>query len=129
VTKSFREVYLLKKKLQFLFPNKTFYFPPKANWCCVDHKALAFIKHRARDLTCFMQEVVDSLDLWECKAVRQFFNVSEASFNPTLGEKGIEGWLLKDSGGYNSGFSRQWGDFISIKQWRWFKFNKEQITW
>ncbi len=101
----------------------------KQNMCCVSHKSSNFVQTRAEHMRTALQLLLDIDACWQNNAVREFLGVSTMSFNPTFGPKPIEFWAKKASGGFQEGYSNQWGDWMTMRTWRWFQLHKSFINW
>lgn len=89
-----------------------------------------FILERAKVMCKYLQDLLDAVVLFnKVEYFRQFMNVSRISFNPDLGRKGKEGYLIKCSGGYVEKFSRKTGDYFNMWSWRYFVISDNCITW
>ena len=78
---------------------------------------------RAENMCEIIQYIVDNPLLWNCVQVREFLEIGPNSFDPFYGDKGPEGYLWKISGGYQAGFSRSTGDYVSVGNRRWVSFS------
>ena len=88
-----------------------------------------YLRLRAENMCEIIQYIVDNPLLWNCVQVREFLEIGPNSFDPFYGDKGPEGYLWKISGGYEAGFSRSTGDYVSVGNRRWISFSPTQITW
>ncbi len=89
-----------------------------------------FLQERAKVMTKYLQDICDQKIIFENnKLFRANLNISSISFNPDLGRKGKEGYLIKCSGGYIEKFSRKTGDFFNVWTWRYFVLTENSIAW
>ena len=102
---------------------------PKRNLCCFGHKPANFIETRAEQMRNALQQLLEVEEFWNYPMVREFIHVSPSSFNPTFGPKPLEFWAKKSSGGFHTGYSRKWGDYFTMKVWRWLVVHKNSIRW
>ena len=102
---------------------------PKFLKICINHNERAFVADRAQKIGYYLQNLVDKEELFTVRRLRHFLEVSAASFDPSLGRKGKEGFLNKSSGGYVEKFSRKYGDYIQHSRNRWFILHDTHISW
>lgn len=141
ITKSFSEVKTLLRKVRYLktlglssAERKMLKLPSEMmeyfrQFVCCDNRKERIITERAHNITRVLQYIVDTEKLWEDDSVKKFLEVGPRSFDPFFGEKGVECYLSKSSGGYTAGYSRTCGDYFTVRQNRWIVFTPSQIVW
>ena len=114
IEKRFHEVMNLDVGLQRDFPEivNAITRPPKY-WLWAPDKS--FFDKRAQRIAEYLQQIVDSRDLFDSKKLRLFLELSDMSFLPHMGRKSLkEGYLKKSSGGYTEKFSSMKNNFHVI---------------
>lgn len=77
----------------------------------------------------FLQSICDNVTLFNTPQARFFFDLSTKFPLPEFGMQGKQGYMLKTSGGYKKGFSRKFGDFLTISGRRFFVMKETYIAW
>lgn len=127
----FNEIARIDKRLLIDYPSivTSINRPQKINKILWNHDK-NFLDKRATAMCCYLQDILDQPQIFlESKLFRETLRISASSFNPDLGRKGREGYLLKCSGGFNEKYSNRIGDYINLWKWRWIVLTDNAILW